>query len=205
LGIAEKQLKTFVASKNLGKIGELRQIFAGSELDLDTYPLYAEPVEGESTYAENAAIKARRLHKQLQEAAVRGAVLADDSGLEVAALDGKPGVLSARYLGDDATWSARREGLLQELNGVLPDKRGAKFCCAMMLILDDGIELTGYGEVKGVIADGERGKFGFGYDPIFFYPPANKTFAELGDDEKNRVSHRRRAADAMLMALRTRG
>ena len=198
-------MKTFVASKNLGKIGELREILAGTEIDLDTYPLYAEPVEGDTSYAENAALKARRLHEQLREAGIRGAVLADDSGLEVAALDGRPGVLSARYLGADATWAARREGLLQELASVPPEKRAAKFCCAMMLVLEDGTELTGYGEVKGVIADAERGKFGFGYDPIFLYPPAGKTFAELADDEKNRVSHRRRAADALLMALRSRG
>jgi XTP/dITP diphosphohydrolase len=198
-------LKAYVASKNLGKIGELREIFTGTEIDLDTYPLYAEPIEGENSYAENAAIKARRLHEQLREAAIKGAVLADDSGLEVAALNGRPGVLSARYLGDDASWSARREGLLEELSAVLPDKRAAKFCCAMMLVLDDGTELTGYGEVEGVIADGERGKFGFGYDPIFLYPPASKTFAELADDEKNRVSHRRRAADSLLAALRARG
>ena len=189
----------------MGKIGELREIFAGTEIDLDTYPLYAEPAEGEKSYLENAAIKARHLHEQLREAGVRGAVLADDSGLEVAALDGRPGVLSARYLGDDATWSARREGLLEELSGVPAGKRAAKFCCAMILVLEDGSELKGYGEVKGVIADAERGKFGFGYDPIFQYPPASKTFAELADDEKNRVSHRRRAADALLMALRARG
>ena len=192
MGAAKNHLKTFVASKNLGKIAELREIFAGSEIDLDTYPLYAEPVEGEKSYAENAAIKARRLHEQLRDAGVKGAVLADDSGLEVAALDGRPGVLSARYLGDDASWSARREGLLAELTGVPSDKRAAKFCCAMMLVLDDGVELTGNGEVEGFISDAERGKFGFGYDPIFWYPPAEKTFAELDDVEKNRVSHRRR-------------
>ncbi|HET9392882.1 MAG TPA: RdgB/HAM1 family non-canonical purine NTP pyrophosphatase [Candidatus Rubrimentiphilum sp.] len=198
-------MKTFVASKNLGKIGELRQILASSEIDLDTYPLYAEPAEGETSYAENAALKARQLHKQLGDAGIQGAVLADDSGLEVAALDGRPGVLSARYLSADATWAARREGVLEELTGVPPDKRTAKFCCAMMLLLDDGTELTGYGEVRGVIADAERGKFGFGYDPIFLYPPTGKTFAELADNEKNRVSHRRRAADGLLMALRSRG
>lgn len=198
-------MKTFVASKNLGKIGELREIFAGTEIDLDMYPLYAEPAEGETSYAENAALKARQLRGQLQEAGVRGAVLADDSGLEVAALDGRPGVLSARYLSAGATWAERRQGLLEELASGPPDKRAAKFCCAMMLVLDDGAALTGYGEVKGVIADGERGKFGFGYDPIFLYPPAGKTFAELADNEKNRVSHRRRAADALLMALRSRG
>lgn len=198
-------MKTFVATKNLGKLGELREIFAGTELDLDTYPLYAEPAEGETSYAENAAIKARALRDQLTLAGVAGAVLADDSGLEVAALDGRPGVLSSRYQGPDATWPTRREALLEEMRDVPPDKRAAKFCCAILLILSDGSEIKGYGEVRGTIADEEHGKFGFGYDPIFFYPPAGKTFAELDDNGKNRVSHRGRAASALLSALRARG
>ncbi len=198
-------MKTFVATKNLGKLGELREIFAGTELDLDTYPLYAEPAEGETSYVENAAIKAHALRNQLQQAGVEGAVLADDSGLEVAALDGRPGVLSSRYQGLDATWPARREALLEELKDIPPDKRAAKFCCAILLIPNDGSEVKGYGEVRGSIAGEEHGKFGFGYDPVFFYPPAGKTFAELDDDAKNRVSHRGRAASALLSALRPRG
>ncbi|HEX5274139.1 MAG TPA: RdgB/HAM1 family non-canonical purine NTP pyrophosphatase [Candidatus Rubrimentiphilum sp.] len=198
-------MKTFVATKNLGKLGELRDIFAGTELDLDTYPLYAEPAEGETSYVENAAIKAHALRNQLQQAGVEGAVLADDSGLEVAALDGRPGVLSSRYQGLDATWPTRREALLEELKDIPPDRRAAKFCCAILLILADGGEVKGYGEVRGVIADEEHGKFGFGYDPVFLYPPAGKTFAELDEDAKNRVSHRGRAASALLSALRSRG
>jgi len=198
-------VKTFVATKNLGKLGELRAIFAGTELDLDTYPLYAEPAEGETSYVENAAIKAHALREQLQQAGVEGAVLSDDSGLEVTALGGRPGVLSSRYQGPDATWPARREALLEELRDIPADKRAAKFCCAMLLILDDGSEVKGYGEVRGAIAGEEHGKFGFGYDPVFFYPPAGKTFAEFDDDAKNRVSHRGRAASALLSALRVRG
>lgn len=197
-------MKTYVATKNLGKLDEMRAIFAGTELELDTYPLYAEAPEPEQNYAGNAESKARSLHKQLREAGVRGAVIADDSGLEVAALGGRPGVLSARYAGKDATWPARREKLLEEMAGVPADNRGAKFCCAMMLLLEDGTAFTGYGEVQGVITGEEQGRFGFGYDPVFFYPPAGKTFAELDEDEKNRISHRRLAADALLTAFRAR-
>ena len=197
-------MKTFVATKNLGKLQELRDLFRGTELELDTYPLYAEPVEGESSYADNAALKAHALYQQLQQAGIRGAVIADDSGLEAAALGERPGVLSSRYQGPDATWPARRGALLEEMKDVLADKRDAKFCCAIMLILDGGSELTSYGEVSGSIAAEEHGKFGFGYDPIFFYPPANKTFAELDEDEKNSVSHRGRAAEALLNLLRAR-
>jgi XTP/dITP diphosphohydrolase len=82
------------------------------------------------------------------------------------------------------------------------DQRGGRFCCAMMLILEDGESFTGYGEVEGIITTEEHGRFGFGYDPIFFYPPANMTFAEMPEEEKDRVSHRRRAAEALLAAYR---
>ena len=94
-------LKTYGATKNLGKLGEMKTIFAGSELELDTYPLYAEAPEDADNYAGNAESKARMLWAQLREASVHGAVLADDSGIEVAALGGRPGVLSARYAGKD--------------------------------------------------------------------------------------------------------
>jgi XTP/dITP diphosphohydrolase len=195
-------LKTYVATKNLGKLEEMKNIFAGSELELDTFPLYMEAPEDEDNYAGNAESKARMLHTQMHEAAVHGAVLADDSGLEVAALGGRPGVLSARYGGRDATWPARREKLLEELTLVPAAERGAKFCCAMMLILESGETFTGYGEVDGAITAEEEGRFGFGYDPIFFYPPANMTFAQMPETEKDRVSHRRRAAQALLAAYR---
>ena len=198
-------MKTYVATKNLGKLEEMHAIFAGTEIELDTYPLYAEAPEPEQNYAGNAESKARALHEQLHEAGVHGAVLSDDSGIEVAALGGRPGVLSARYGGKDATWPARREKLLEELANVPPGERSAKFCCAMMLLLEDGESFTGYGEVEGLIPGEEQGRFGFGYDPIFYYPPEGKTFAQLDESEKNRLSHRRRAAEALLAAFRARG
>lgn len=198
-------MRTFVASRNAGKIDEMRAIFSGSELKLETYADYHEPFEGEESYAENAAIKARSLQAQLRHAGIRAAVLADDSGLEVDAMGGRPGVLSARYVSQDASWDTRRREILEELDGVPTQKRGAKFVCAMMLLLDDGLELAAYGEVEGAIADREHGKGGFGYDPVFWYPPAGKTFAELTEEEKNAVSHRRRAADDLLVMLRQRG
>jgi XTP/dITP diphosphohydrolase len=197
-------MKTFVATKNLGKLDEIKAILSGTELELDTYPLYAEAPEPEHNYAGNAESKAKSLWKQLRDAGVHGAVLADDSGIEVAALSGRPGVLSARYGGREITWAARREKLLEELANVPAEQRAAKFCCAMMLILESGEQFTGYGEVEGVVAGEEAGPHGFGYDPIFYYPPAGKTFAQLDEDEKNRISHRRRAADALLEALRDR-
>lgn len=195
-------MKVYVASKNLGKLQEMKAIFAGSEFYLDTYPLYAAAPEDEDNYAGNAEAKARALWRQLRDAGVRGAVLADDSGIEVAALGGRPGVLSARYAGPDATWPQRRERLLEELVNVPPQERAAKFCCAMLLLLDGGEAFSGYGEVDGVIAAAEHGRFGFGYDPLFFYPPENATFAMLSEERKNAISHRRRAAQTLLQAYR---
>jgi XTP/dITP diphosphohydrolase len=194
-------MKTYVATKNLGKLEELRAMFAGSALELDVYPLYAAAEEAEETYAGNARAKARALWTQLRGAGVQGAVLADDSGIEVTALDGRPGIRSARY-GGDITWPERRERLLEELAGVAADRRSAKFCCAIVLMLEDGEMRSGYGEVEGVIAGEELGRFGFGYDPIFWYPPAGKTFGQLSEEEKNRISHRRAAVDALLSSLR---
>ncbi len=197
-------MKLYVATKNLGKLDELTAILRGSEFELDTYPLYAEAPEPEANYAGNAESKAKSLWTQLRNAGIQGNVLADDSGLEVAALDGRPGVLSARYAGKDATWPVRREKLLEEMAGVPPDRRQAKFCCAVLFIAEDGQQYTGYGEVEGIITGEEQGRFGFGYDPLFFYPPANKTFAEMDETEKNAISHRRRAVDALLTAIRDR-
>lgn len=182
----------------------MRAIFAGTALELDTYPLYVEAPEEEATYAGNAASKAYGLHKQLRDAGVHGAVLADDSGLEVAALGGRPGVLSARYAGKEATWPQRREKLLEEMASVPVAERASKFCCAMVLVLESGERFDGYGEVEGVLTGEERGRFGFGYDPVFYYPPEDKSFAEMSEERKNELSHRRKAAEALLEALSAR-
>lgn len=194
-------MKTYVATKNLGKLDELRAIFRGSRLALDTYDGYADVEEGEADYVENALLKARALQAQLRAAGVEAAVLADDSGIEVEALDNRPGVLSARYAGADATWADRRAALLAEMRGVHEIERGARFVCVMALLLPTGEELIGEGIVDGRLTTEEHGEGGFGYDPIFFYPPSHKTFAELPTATKNRLSHRARAAGALLEAL----
>lgn len=194
-------MKTFVATKNLGKLAEMREIFAGSPLQLDTFPTYADVAEGDADYTENARLKAHRLFEQLRAAGIRAAVLADDSGLEVAALGGRPGVLSARYGGTDATWPARRALLLEELGAQAGSDGAARFVCAMVLLLEDGREVDALGTLDGSIAPQERGHFGFGYDPIFIPRDAARTLAEYSDDAKNAISHRRRAADALLQQL----
>ncbi|HZY98370.1 MAG TPA: RdgB/HAM1 family non-canonical purine NTP pyrophosphatase [Candidatus Baltobacteraceae bacterium] len=196
-------MKTYVASKNAEKLRELRQLFAGSPLELDSYDGYADVAEDATSYIGNAMLKARALHRQLTEAGIEGAVIADDSGLEVDALGGRPGLYSARYAGADASWTQRRGTLLEEMEGVADPGRTARFVCVIGLIGANGEPRAAVGTVEGHIAMREIGENGFGYDPIFFYKPLKRTFAELTAEEKNAVSHRGRAADALLSSLRS--
>ena len=122
-----------MATKNAGKLGELRAIFGRYGWTLATFEGYADPAEGDTSYEDNAALKARALRRQLEAWGTRAAVLGDDSGLEVRALDGRPGVLSARYGGSNATWSQRRRGLLNEVSASNGD-RSAAFVCALHFI-----------------------------------------------------------------------
>jgi non-canonical purine NTP pyrophosphatase (RdgB/HAM1 family) len=195
-------LLTYVATKNRGKLAEFEAIFAGSMLELRTYADYADVAEGETSFEDNALLKARALAAQLSHAGVNAAVLADDSGLEVEALGGRPGVLSARYAGANATWEERRRALLAELRDVSDERRGARFVCVIAFIRADGQTLTAQGTVHGRIAREEQGTGGFGYDPIFIPDGETQTFSEMGEQKKNAMSHRRRAADALLERLR---
>jgi XTP/dITP diphosphohydrolase len=196
-------MRVYVATTNLGKLREMEALFADSPLELTTFPEYEDPIEGDTSYAENAALKARALHAQLLRAGRPSAVLADDSGLEVYALDRRPGVLTAFYGGAGATWPARRKELLRELERTGGDDRRARFVCALHFIDEDGREFATMGTVDGTIPPEERGSDGFSFDPIFFYPPANRTFAELTAEEKNRISHRAIAAAALLAGIKT--
>ena len=199
-------MTVYVATKNAGKLRELKEVFAGARfgsapLEMVTFDAYADPVEGDTSYADNAALKARALLAQLRAAGVAGGVLADDSGLEVAALGGRPGVLTAYYGGAGLSWSERRRALLDELAAAGGRDRRARFVCALHLLDADGRAFAVTGTVDGEIAPAERGELGFSFDPVFFYPPAGRTFAELSAAEKNRVSHRARAAAALLEAV----
>jgi XTP/dITP diphosphohydrolase len=197
-------MKTYVATKNTGKLRELRELFAGSPLEIETYPAYVDVDEDATSYVGNAMLKARALEEQLRTADLYAAVLSDDSGLEVDALAGRPGILSARYAGS-AAWNQRRGLLLDEMHDVAETFRTARFVCVMVLLLPQGEPHVAVGTVEGRIATHETGDGGFGYDPIFYYPPLARTFAELGAEEKNAVSHRRRAADLLLASLQQRG
>ncbi|HEY0614624.1 MAG TPA: non-canonical purine NTP pyrophosphatase [Candidatus Elarobacter sp.] len=196
-------MRVYVATKNAGKLREMEALFADAPVELAVYPAYEPPDEGETSYGDNAALKARALRGQLLAAGIRAGVLADDSGLEVEALGGRPGVTTAIYGGASASWSDRRARLLGELATIAEPDRGARFVCVLHFIGPDGRELAATATVRGAIPAAERGRAGFSFDPVFFYPPAGRTFAELGEEEKNRVSHRAVAAAGLIAMLAT--
>ena len=191
-------LSLLLATENEGKLRELRQILGDLPLRLlspDDLGLHLEVAEVGTTFAENATLKACAY---AQAAALPA--LADDSGLEVDALGGRPGVLSARYVSECANDANRRRKLLAEMNVVPDGKRGARFRCVMVLVWYGRIYTT-EGTIEGEIAREERGSGGFGYDPIFYLPDLGRTMAELSPSEKNAISHRGRAARAMRSLL----
>jgi len=167
-------------------MSELRRLIRIPTLELSLLEATesTDELETGSTFAENALLKARYYHQS------RGIVtIADDSGLEVFALGGAPGVYSARYAGPEADDSARIEKLLENLKGVPRERRQARFRCAAAIVWDGG-ESVFDGDVNGSILENPRGDNGFGFDPIFFYEPLARTFAELTQSEKETISHR---------------
>jgi len=191
-------LRVVLATANAGKQAELRALLAAAPVELEVVDSLPSCEETGSTYAENATLKARQA-----AAHTGGWALADDSGLEVESLAGRPGVQSARYGGDGASDADRRKLLLKELKGRPPAYRKAKFVCVMALASPDGTVHLAQGECPGRIASEERGEGGFGYDPIFLFPDLRRTLAELSIAEKNRISHRARAAQKMVAILRS--
>jgi len=194
-----RPLRILIATKNPGKLREIRRLTAGHDwsfLSLADLPAIPEAVEDGATFAENARKKALHYagHSGLP-------TLADDSGLEVDALDGAPGVHSARYAGEPRDDAANNRKLLEHLAGVLPQQRTARFRCAMALAIPGRVLAETQGCVEGLILTEPRGTGGFGYDPLFLLPELGRTMAELEPDEKNRLSHRGQALREMLARL----
>ncbi len=183
-----------IATRNKGKTGEIKELLKDRALvikDLDDFGPIPEIIEDGLTFEENAYKKASMTARMLGLP-----VLADDSGLVVEALDGAPGVLSARYAGPNATDQERCEKLLQEMAG--RTNRKAAFECVISLAVPSGPALTYEGRCDGVITEAMAGEGGFGYDPIFYYPALDKTFAQMNLSEKNRISHRGKALMEMV-------
>lgn len=190
-------MKIIVATKNQGKIKEIKRIFKDIDIEVITQEEAGISIDVEETgdtFEKNALIKARAVSLLCDDI-----VMADDSGLCVDALDGRPGVYSARYAGEGATDSEKIQKLLGEMENI--EDRRAKFVCSMALIMPDGREFTESGEVHGEIMTEPQGEGGFGYDPVFYSLELGKSFAIASQDEKNSVSHRSRALNAIYKVL----
>jgi non-canonical purine NTP pyrophosphatase (RdgB/HAM1 family) len=181
--------KLFVATKNQHKLDEIREIFAGSgleirsSLDVDGIP---DVEETGASFAENSLLKARAI-----AALVDGIVIADDSGIEVESLDGRPGIYSARYGGDGATNAQQNSLLISELS--TKQDRTCNYNCTIAIVYPDGTNDVVEGKVFGEVAKKPSGNNGFGYDPIFYLPQFGKTFGEISSEEKHKISHRGQA------------
>jgi XTP/dITP diphosphohydrolase len=184
-----------VSTRNAHKVAEIREILgAGFEvLDLSTIAVVGEVEETGVTFEENATLKALAVSGHFD-----GWVIADDSGLEVDALDGAPGVWSARFSGPGATDASNRALLLEKLEGVRGKERSARFRCVIVLARAGRKFAAFSGSVEGVVINQEKGAGGFGYDPLFVPEGHCETFAQLGADVKNALSHRARALAGLL-------
>ena len=196
-------MELVVATRNAGKLKEIRRLLEGTGilvLGLDAFPDLPEVLEDGATFAENARKKAR------ETARLTGRLtLADDSGLEVAALGGAPGVYSARYAGEGAGDAANNEKLLAAMAEVPQGERRGAFVCAMALCGPDGACTIFDGRLEGMILEELRGSGGFGYDPLFLVPEYGQTLAELPLEIKNRISHRGQALRRALEHLPREG
>ena len=183
--------KIIAATHNLHKLEEYRKLLDGQDLEivsLNDYPEYDEPEENGKTFEENADIKSLSAANYCDTLA-----FADDSGLEVEALDNAPGIYSSRYAENDPARIAR---ILKELEG--KDNRRARFVCVISIAFNKEIVGSFRGEVYGTIIDAPRGENGFGYDPIFMPDGFDKTFGEMSDEEKNKISHRANAIEKVI-------
>ena len=184
-------MKIVLATSNKHKIREIKDIWSALTVEiltLEDFPGFPIAEETGKTLEENAILKAKVIYKFTQLPSV-----ADDSGLEVDALNGAPGVKSSRFAGEHCSYQDNNRKLLRLMHGIPIEQRGARFVSVVALAKDSDRVRTVKGEVKGIITLQEKGENGFGYDPVFYLPELNQTFAQLTLEEKNRISHRARA------------
>lgn len=202
------------ATGNQEKMKEIRQIMEGSPVEVRSMKevgIVCDVEENGTTFAENARIKATAIaevaRKMSQESGEEytDIILADDSGLEIDALNKEPGVYSARYMGENTSYREKNANLIARLDGVAKEDRTARFVCAMAAVLPTGEVLDVQATIEGYIGYEEKGENGFGYDPIFRVPEFNCTTAELTMEQKNKISHRGKALTAMKAELIRKG
>ena len=194
--------KIIFATGNAGKMKEVREILKDLNvevLSMKEAGIQADVEENGKTFQENAVIKAEEIMKISGEV-----VLADDSGLEIDYLNKEPGIYSARYMGEDTSYRIKNGNLIERLQGVPDEKRTARFVCAIAAAFPDGSVETTEGTIEGRIGYEEKGENGFGYDPIFYVPEFGCTTAELTGEQKNQISHRGKALEAMKEILKKR-
>ena len=195
-------MKLLLATTSRGKIREQRASLVGVDLELvtlESWPELDPPAEPGPSFLDNAIVKALYYHRATGLLAV-----GEDSGLEIDALGGEPGIRSARWLGEDTPYDIKNARVLQMLSDIAEDDRSARYVSAVALADDDAIVFTAESICEGRIATEPRGEGGFGYDPIFFYPPFGVTMAELSAERKNRVSHRGQAMAKLRAYLAAR-
>ncbi len=194
-------MEIVLATKNEDKIKEIREILKGLPVNIitfDEHPRELSVKEDGKTLEENAIKKANAWMKETGKPA-----LADDSGLEVDYLNGAPGVYSSRFAGENATYADNNNNLLKMMENVPEENRKARFRCVAALVFPDGRKEIFNGTIEGIITTVPHGTSGFGYDPVFLIPEYNKTFAELGDKIKNKISHRAMAFKKVREYLKT--
>lgn len=194
-----KERKIIFATTNEGKLKEIRMIMSDLNvkiISLKEAGINVEIDENGSTFEENAIIKAKTISEITGEI-----VLADDSGLEVDYMGGAPGVFSARYLGEDTSYTVKNQTIIDNLKDAKGDERSARFTCAIAACLPDGKVLTTKASIEGLIGYEEKGNNGFGYDPILYVPEYKMTTAQMDSELKNRISHRGKALELMKEKL----
>ena len=196
-----EEFKLILATSNKDKAREIAEILKDTPFVVTTMKeegFDPDIIEDGSTFEENALIKARTVH----ELAGNAYVMADDSGLCIDALDGAPGIYSARFCGEDSTYPEKFKKIFEMLKDVPEEKRTAKFVCSIAVVRPDGTEFTVRGEICGVLHEKPVGDGGFGYDPIFYVPEFGMTTAQMTKEQKNSISHRGKASRAMAEKLK---
>ena len=195
-------LKLIIATSNKDKVREIGEILKDTPftaVSMHEEGLDPDIVEDGKTFEENALIKARAVHGLAENCYV----MADDSGLCIDALDGAPGIYSARFCGEDSTYPEKFAKIFEMLKDVPEEKRTAKFVCSIAVVRPDGTDFTVRGEVCGILHEKPAGDGGFGYDPIFYVPEFGMTTAQMTKEQKNSISHRGKALRAMAEKLKS--